>query len=135
MKISPAELIGPLEIRRFHLARICDAHEGHEHNYDHDTIVISGRVRVFYAKGTDGQSAPSESQDFGPGDVVFIAARVAHTVKALENDTRYLCVFSHRDFDGRVSQEYVGNAEACGHDRLREPTPSVHVPLTGTRFA
>lgn len=103
---------GPIAYRSFRLARVCEAHEGHTHNYDHATIVIRGRLKVRYRYERDGQLIEGESQEFGQGDVVTIKAGVYHTLKALEPNTLYHCVFSHRDFDGLVSQTYVGHDEA-----------------------
>ena len=93
-------------------SRVCDCSEGHAHNYDHATIVISGRIRVSYCFERGGETVEGESREFGPGEAVAIRAEVRHAVKALEPDTHYLCVFSHRDFGGLVSQSYVGNVGA-----------------------
>ncbi len=98
------EHVGPLGIRPFEFASVCESHVGHQHNYDHTTIVICGRVRVFYLD--------QDPQEYGPGEYFAVPAKVFHTLKALEPNTKYLCVFSHRDFDGLVTQEYVGNPDA-----------------------
>lgn len=98
------DLVGPLGIRTFELDKVCDVHVGHQHNYDHTTIVISGRVSIL-ANGR-------ELGTFGPGEAVAIMANTHHTLKAIEAGTKYLCVFSHRDFGGIVTQEYVGNPDA-----------------------
>lgn len=110
--MSSVKVVGPVGIREFHLETPCEAHEGHTHNYDHATIVISGRVKVSYGFEKDGRRVVGESREFGPGECIAIKADVHHTVKALEPDTRYLCVFAHRDFGGLVSQSYVGNPKA-----------------------
>jgi quercetin dioxygenase-like cupin family protein len=106
-------IIGPIAYRPFVLAEVCQESAGHEHNYDHVTIVISGRIRVQYAwTEIDGRVVRGESREFAQGEVVHIKAHVRHTIKALESNTKYLCVFSHRDFDGLVTQAYVGNEAA-----------------------
>lgn len=112
--MSPCSLrlVGPVGIRGFHLEQACQAHEGHTHNYDHTTIVIAGRVKVTYRYERDGDLVEGETREFGPGEAIAIQADVHHTVKALEPGTHYLCVFSHRDFGGLVTQSYVGNQEA-----------------------
>ncbi len=109
MPVSDLSIVGPVGIREMTLPAVCEAHEGHTHNYDHATIVISGRVKVQYVLpgGTEG-----ESREFGPGEAIAIKANVKHTLKALEENTKYLCVFSHRNFNGLVTQEYTGNQAA-----------------------
>jgi quercetin dioxygenase-like cupin family protein len=110
--MSAAVIVGPIGIRRFTLDSVCQESVGHEHNYDHVTIVISGRIRVKYRYVQDGKEIEGESREFGPGDPVTIKANVRHTIKALAPNTVYLCIFSHRDFEGLVTQTYVGNHEA-----------------------
>lgn len=107
MQKPAAEIIGPLTIRRFQLNHVCESHVGHEHEYDHDTIVIRGRVQVT-------ENGVLHTHTYGPGAVIFIAAGRSHTIKALE-PSEYLCVFSHRDFDGRVSQRYLGHPLEAEH--------------------
>lgn len=96
-------LVGPLAIRPFTLEQICTSHQGHQHNYDHTTIVLQGRLRA---------CLPDGDQEYAAGDYFAVPAKTWHILKALEPNTKYLCVFSHRDFDGLVTQEYVGNDEA-----------------------
>src|SRR5262245_57708947 len=97
---------GPVGYRKFTLEKVCEANEGHKHNYDHVTIVIRGRIKVLYRYKQDGKLVEGESKEFGPGEVVTIKAEVHHTIKSLEPNSQYLCVFSHRDFDGLVTQSY-----------------------------
>jgi quercetin dioxygenase-like cupin family protein len=110
--MSDLAIIGPLGVRRFHLEKVCETNEGHKHNYDHVTLVIRGRIKVQYRYEKDGQVVEGETKEFGPGEHLVVKAEVFHTIKALEPDTVYNCVFSHRDFDGLVTQTYVGNDRA-----------------------
>lgn len=106
-------LVGPVGIRRELLEKTCQEAVGHTHNYDHTTIVIRGRLQITYHQlQTDGTWAVSKVEEASQGSAVFIAATVRHTLKALDDNTQYMCVFSHRDFDGLVTQIYVGNAKA-----------------------
>ena len=124
IKHNEAEIVGPLAIRRFHAPNACQAHVGHEHNYDHDTFVLQGRIKVLYGDGT-------ESREVGPLDgPILIKAGVRHTVKALVDDTHFICVYPHRDFDGQVVEHYVGNLEETGHLRTLAPSPSVRISLS-----
>lgn len=105
-------LVGPVGIRGFHLEKLCETSEGHQHNYDHTTIVIRGRLKVTYRYEKDGQIVEGESAEFGQNEAFVIKAKVFHTLKALEPDTLYSCIFSHRDFDGQIVQNYAGNQAA-----------------------
>ena len=104
--MSDLALIGPVGIRSFTLEKACEANHGHEHNYDHTTIVIRGRLKVLYAYEKDGQTIEGESEEFGQGETIHIRAKVRHTLIALEANTMYMCVFSHRDFNGVVVETY-----------------------------
>lgn len=110
--LSPLAIAGPVGIRRGILEAVCEEDVGHEHNYDHLTIVLTGRLKVFYAFLQDGEAVEGESKAFSAGETVVILANVRHRLKALEQGTTYLCVFSHRDFDGLVTQAYEGNNSA-----------------------
>lgn len=106
-------LVGPIGIRRELLEKTCQEAVGHSHNYDHTTIVIRGRLQITYRQlQTDGTYVVIKTEEAAQGSAVFIAAEVHHTLKALDDNTQYMCVFSHRDFDGLVTQTYVGNAAA-----------------------
>lgn len=107
-------VLGPIGVRPFTLGA-CESNRGHEHNYDHTTIVIRGRLKVLYEYERDGETIKGESGELGPGQWLVIKAKVRHTLVALEENTHYLCVFSHRDFDGVVVEDYeasMGNHRA-----------------------
>lgn len=106
------KITGPIATRAFDMPKACQAFDGHAHNYDHVTIVVRGRIKVSYSYEKDGQTVTGESGEFGPGEMVTIKAGVRHTIKPLEDNTSYLCVFSHRDLDGLVTQAYTGNQRA-----------------------
>lgn len=96
-------IVGPIGVRQFVLEEKCQESEGHEHNYDHTTFVHRGRLRV-----TMGERV----NEYAAGEFVVIPAGMRHTLKALEPNTVYYCIFSHRDFDGLVTQRYIGNVRA-----------------------
>jgi len=110
--MSQVCIVGPIGVRPFALDKACEAHEGHTHNYDHAMIVIRGRLKVTYRYERDGKIVEGETREYGSGETLVVKADVFHTVKALEPDTVYHCVFSHRDFDGLVTQTYTGNQRA-----------------------
>ena len=102
---------GPFGRRRYVLEKTCQESVGHQHNYDHHTVVVCGGIKVTIRDTEDGPIV--SERDYLPGsDLVFIAAKKHHTIKALFDNTVYFCLFSHRDFGGLVSQEYMGNQQA-----------------------
>lgn len=105
-------IVGPLGIRRFELDKKCETNEGHKHNYDHTTIVIRGGIKVIYSYEKDGKLIEGESAEFRQGQAIAIKKDVLHTIKALEDNTQYVCVFSHRDFDGQIIENYNGHSQA-----------------------
>lgn len=107
-----AAIKGPVGYRQFVLEKTCNINEGHKHNYDHNTIVIRGSLRVTYKDEIDGKVIESESRDFYQGEHVHIAKGRYHSIKALEDNTIYQCIFSHRDWDGNIIQSYIGNVQA-----------------------
>lgn len=68
-------------------------HDGHEHNFDHQTLLVAGSIRIVARKG---------GEQFG--DKVFrapcpivIRADVCHEIEVLENGTVWICAFAVRD--------------------------------------
>jgi quercetin dioxygenase-like cupin family protein len=106
---SDLVIIGPLGIRKFGIEKVCQSHSRHCHPYDHVTIIMRGRVKVAYKYDENGKSVEGESREFVAGEYIHIKAGVEHVIKAMEANTKYLCVFSHRDFEGQVVQEYNAN--------------------------
>lgn len=105
------ETLGPVGVRRFTLERTCQANEGHQHNYDHVTFVRRGSIQVLWKTSEDGEVKTSKT--FKQGDMFLVKASVWHTIKAMEPNTEYACVFTHREFDSEeVVQEYNGNPQA-----------------------
>ena len=112
-------ITGPVGYRRYHLENVCDAEHGHAHNYDHTTQILRGRILVIAQEKTGDCPSTKEPvlrevnrQEYGWGEKVYIPAGLWHTIKALEPNTVYECLFSHRDFDGLITQRYVGNDTA-----------------------
>ena len=98
--------LGPIAYRAFVLERTCEEDAGHSHNFDHVTFVNAGKVRVFFG---DGMIEP-ECHDYAAGEFFLCKAEVHHRIKAMEPNTRYTCMFSHRDADGLVTQSYESEA-------------------------
>jgi quercetin dioxygenase-like cupin family protein len=112
--MSDVTILGPIGYRQFSLERECEENQGHAHNYDHVTFVQAGSVKVFYRH--PGDTVDRESRVFRVGQFFVVKAEVHHRVKAMEPNTRYACVFTHRDFDGVVVQEFDANASMEAYD-------------------
>ncbi len=104
---------GPGAYREFSLDKPCQENQGHLHHYDHWTIVMTGAVKVFYTP--PGRAEEAESAEFvaGTKNCMFLVKKdVRHRIKATRPGTTYRCLFTHRDHEGMVVQEYEGHLEA-----------------------
>lgn len=79
---------GNLWIRQMVFEKAGDANEGHEHNYDHLTLLTTGSVRVY----VDGNTS-----DFVAPQVIYIKKGKSHYIEALEDNTIAFCVHALRD--------------------------------------
>lgn len=109
---TDAIIAGPVAFRQFNLGKACESHQQHEHNKDHVTFITNGSVKIIYEYEKDGETIKGETGIFSKDQYVTIKAGVRHNVKALEDNTTYLCIFSHVDFNGIVIETYIGNHEA-----------------------
>ena len=85
---------------------------GHEHNFDHVTICFTGALRIVRDGFAMEIKSPRVGYD-GPSHVL-IKAGVRHEIKALEPDTIFWCVYSHRNPQGEVVVQYEGFDDAYG---------------------
>jgi quercetin dioxygenase-like cupin family protein len=76
----------------------------HKHNFDHTTLVVFGAIHV-KAKLLDGRVL---EQDFYPGEHFLVLANAEHEITSLENNTLFLCIYSHRNPQGEVVQQNIG---------------------------
>ncbi len=82
--------------------------EGHKHHFDHTTIVFTGSARV---KATLPDGTVLERTFEAPSHFLVLAG-VEHEIAALDDHTQLWCVYSHRDPQGRITQEYTGWTKA-----------------------
>ena len=109
---------GNIFIRPNKLPEVGNSVDGHTHNFDHTTIVFSGRVNVKAWKampdGTKGEFLAD--RNFGGADDIsrhfLVKADVFHLITALEPNTEFWCVYSHRDPQGDVSVANTGWMDA-----------------------
>jgi len=78
--------------------------DGHEHNFDHTTIVFTGSVRV-EAVYPDGKT---RTQEFYAPAHFLVKAHAHHKIIALEDNTVFWCVYSHRNAQGEVTTQNIG---------------------------
>lgn len=78
--------------------------QGHTHNFDHTSIVFTGSVHIkrTHPNGT------VEEQDFVAPAHCLIKAEDVHEITALEDNTTFWCVYSHRTPQGDITQEWTG---------------------------
>jgi quercetin dioxygenase-like cupin family protein len=99
---------GNVFIRPNPLEKKGDSVDGHTHPFDHTTIVFKGAVHVV-ATGPNGELL---EQDFVAPAHFLVRANWCHQITALEDDTVFWCVYSHRTPQGDIVQEYSGWREA-----------------------
>jgi len=95
---------GNIFLRPNELPKAGDYVDGHKHNFDHTSFVIKGSVHVV-ATLPNGTVI---ERDFAAGQHFLIRADVTHLITALEDDTLFHCIYSHRTPQGDVVQEANG---------------------------
>ena len=82
--------VSNLWLRQMVFEKAGDANEGHEHNYDHVTLLAHGSVRV-HVEG--------KQKDFTAPQMIYIQKGKSHFIEALEDGTIAYCVHALRDKD------------------------------------
>ena len=77
-------------LRQMYFKKAGDANEGHEHNYDHISLLAHGSVRVHVEDKTSDFTAPQ---------MIYIKQGKSHFIEALEDGTVAYCVHALRDKD------------------------------------
>jgi len=79
--------VSNLWVRMMHFKKAGDQNEGHEHNFDHITLLSKGSVEV----DVEGQKTV-----FKAPHMIYITAGKRHFLKALEDDTVASCLHALR---------------------------------------
>lgn len=103
-KHKPEQISGNIFIRPNYLEHIGDVVHGHKHNFDHTTFLFTGKAHV---KAVLPNGSIVE-KDFTAPSHFLVKKDVEHEITALEPDTEFFCVYSHRDAQGRVTEENDG---------------------------
>lgn len=103
------QVIGNFMRRLNPLPKKGDITGNHEHHFDHMSFVANGSIRVV-ARDLVGNIL--WENDFVARDPVrdcfLVKKEVRHEITALEDDTLFYCMYSHRTPQGDVVQEYTG---------------------------
>jgi quercetin dioxygenase-like cupin family protein len=102
---------GNIQIRPLQFAKAGDGIEPHNHFFDHTTYCVRGRMRVTVR---DVAMNPLREVSLGPGEWALVEAGKPHSIVAEVDDTLGHCIFSHRDPQGDVVQQYTGWEAAYG---------------------
>lgn len=96
MKAFELGYFGNIWVRQNVLELAGEFHQGHEHKFDHVTLLVSGKVSIQI-----GEEAPKE---FTAPTFIVIRKQHSHKITALADGTVYYCVFALRDLDGEVME-------------------------------
>lgn len=77
---------------------------GHIHQFDHTSIVFTGKVHVS-AVLPDGRTV---ERDFEAPAHFLVRAEVKHEITGLAEDTQFWCVYSHRNPQAQIVQVFDG---------------------------
>jgi hypothetical protein len=97
--------------------------DGHKHNFDHVSLLVSGTVRV----EVDGY----EPKEFVGPTFIMIKKEYNHKFTAVTDNVLWYCVFALRDIDGEVTDIYDGsnwpydNASSGDTDALLRQTQEI----------
>lgn len=100
---------GNIFIRKVRLAQ-GESVGGHAHHFDHTTIFLRGRVAMHTL---DPRCGCENDYVCEPGHHCLTEAAVVHDLTALDADgAEFWCVFSHRNPQGELVDEYAGHHAA-----------------------
>lgn len=97
---------GNIWVRQHVLDKAGDSNPGHEHKFDHVTLLAAGKVSV--------QIQGKPSKEFTAPTFIVIRKEHKHKITALSDDVIYYCVFALRDVDGEILDDIYG----AQHDPL-----------------
>lgn len=84
---------------------------GHAHNFDHVSYCTSGSVHIEAVIPQSDGSSKTLTRTLKATDSrnwILIKAGVEHKIIALEDNTKFDCIYSHRTPQGDVVEEYTG---------------------------
>ena len=94
-------MISNLWIKLMTFENAGDVNQGHEHEFDHPTLLVKGSVEV----DVDGVKST-----FTAPQIIYIQRKTIHTITALEDNTVASCIVAVRDserFEDIIDPESV----------------------------
>lgn len=77
-------------VRMMHFKHAGDVEQGHEHPFDHVSMLARGKIKI---------SVDGVTKEFEAPQMIFIGKEKTHELVALEDDTTVLCIHAIRDGD------------------------------------
>jgi hypothetical protein len=77
-----------------------ETHGGHEHKFDHVTLLVSGKVCV--------EIEGHKPKEFTAPTFIVIRKEHQHKITAVEDGTVYYCVYALRNMDGKPIEDIYG---------------------------
>ena len=120
MKTFELGYFGNIWVKQNVLEFAGEAFEGHEHKFDHVTLLVSGKVSV--------QIQDNLPKEFTAPTFIVIRKEHQHKITALEDKTIYYCVYALRDLDGNAMEifgeqhdpEYAATRPTGYWEKLKE---------------
>lgn len=99
---------GNIYIREGVLAKKGDFVDGHTHNFDHTTYIAHGSIKVEQLDDKGNVLKEAVKSSSTTKNWVLIKKDVVHRLTAMEDNSIYHCIYSHRTPQGDVVEEYDG---------------------------
>jgi quercetin dioxygenase-like cupin family protein len=96
-------VVANMFVRQMHFKEAGSFEQGHEHTFDHLTLLASGRLLV---------EANGETTEYVAPTMIYINSEVEHKLTALEPDTVAYCIHGLRDSeksDDIISPDMIPN--------------------------
>jgi quercetin dioxygenase-like cupin family protein len=96
--LTDVKIVDNVFVKLHHFANIGDTHEGHNHAFDHITLLSSGSVKMVHDNGEAEYKAPH---------LIVTPKGITHQFTALEPNTVFCCIHAIRekdDIDGIAEQ-------------------------------
>jgi len=100
-------------------------YKGHYHNYDHTTLVVTGKVKVLFGAVPEAGLKEEERIYSAPSMFITRAFR-RHTITTLEDNTTFCCIHAIRDDNGQPIQHI--NDDKIVEQFIPKKECKVHVP-------
>jgi hypothetical protein len=100
MKTAELGYFGNIWVKQNVLELAGETHGGHEHKFDHVTLLVSGKVSV--------EIEGHEPKQFTAPTFIVIRKEHQHKITAVEDGTVYYCVYALRNMDGEPIEDIYG---------------------------